>query len=93
MKPLVYDFGRLDDDTEYRYILQIVQNHVSFLFDNSHHVIINVLTALLQLCALSDQFHDSSLCKVIGDILTESQRFMRKSEVGVLNTAIVEKIK
>ena len=30
MKPLVYDFGKLKDDTEYRYILQIVQNHVCF---------------------------------------------------------------
>ena len=28
MKPLVYDFGKLDDDTENSYIHQIVKNHV-----------------------------------------------------------------
>ena len=31
MKPLVYDFGKLDDKTENSYIYQIVKNHVSLL--------------------------------------------------------------
>ena len=47
MRPLVYDFGRLNTETERDYILQIVNDRCSFIADVDETDIVNSIVTVL----------------------------------------------
>ena len=47
------------------------------------------ITYRQQLSTMSEQFHDKNLRRVIGSVLTWSQRYMRRSEVSFVNVLLI----
>ena len=89
MRPLVYDFGQLQQRTEDDYIRQIVQDHVSqgYIIHSQKtslfYALINQVTYHTDLSQESPHY-----IKAIADVLAWSQDYMRSRKVCYFNVCV-----
>ncbi len=80
MRPLVYDFGQLNQSTERDYIGQIVEDHVSRKYSLNFSVILSFYVQMKEHLLLQQSLQYS---KVIADTFKTAQAYMRARNVRI----------
>ena len=78
MRPLVYDFGQLNQDTERDYIGQIVEDHVGWKYSLDFCVMLWLYIQMKEHLVLQQNIQYST---VIADTFKTAQAYMRARNV------------